>query len=362
MPRSPLFPLLQAAGAQFFDDQGYQVPASFGSVKDEHQALKSGVGLMDLSHRSRILVRGEDAPRFLHGMVTNEVKGLEVGQGNYAFLLDVHGHILSDLRIFRLDAESYLLDGEPQRKETVWQALEHHIVADIVELEDQTEPLACLALGGPCAREVLRETIGFDPPHMHPLEHLFVEAVSARLIRAALWGDEGYWVLLPPDQAGALWQKAMQAGASLGIRPAGFKAVEVCRMEAGIPRYGVDMDDKTLPQETGQMHAISFTKGCYIGQEVVERIRSQGHVNRKLVGLLFEGEPKVPAGTGILVGGHPAGTVTSSTHSYRLQRTIALGYLRREYAQAGTAVMVGTDPAEIVELPFPVAWRNYALS
>ncbi|MBI3896300.1 MAG: aminomethyl transferase family protein [Acidobacteria bacterium] len=358
MHRSPLFSLLEAAHAQFVEDRGSQVPANFGSVKEEHQALKSGVGLMDLSQRGRILVRGEDAPRFLHGMVTNDVKGLEAGQGNYSFLLDVHGHILADLRILRLDAENYLLDCEPQRNEIVWRALEHHIVADAVELEDLTEQLACLALGGPCAREVLREALGFDPPSMHSLDHLFVEAVAVRLIRAALWGDEGYWILLSPEPAKALWQKLLQAGASLGIRPVGLNAVEVCRIEAGIPRYGIDMDEKTLPQETGQMHAISFTKGCYIGQEVVERIRSRGHVNRKLMGLLFEGEPKVQAGAGILIDSRPAGTVTSSIYSYRLQRTIALGYLRPEYAQAGVAAMVGNDPAQVMELPFPVAWRN----
>ncbi|MBI4458539.1 MAG: aminomethyl transferase family protein [Acidobacteria bacterium] len=358
MPRSPLFSLLEAAGAQFITEGGYQIPSSFGAVEEEHRALKSGVGLMDLSHRSRILVRGEDAARFLHGMVSNDVKGLEPGRGNHSFLLNVHGHILADLRVLRLDTNSFLLDCDSQRRETVWQALERHIVADAVELEDQTEPLACLALGGPCAREVLREVVGFDPPQMHFLDHIFVEAVSARLIRAALWGDEGYWILLPPDPAKLLWQKALQAGTSLDIRPVGFQAVEVCRIEAGVPRYGIDMDEKTLPQETGQTHAISFTKGCYIGQEVVERIRSRGHVNRRLMGLIFEEAPRIPAGAEILVNGRPAGTITNSVYSFRLRRSIALAYLRTVHAEPGTWATVGNDSAEVVELPFPVAWRN----
>ena len=131
----------------------------------------------------------------------------------------------------------------------------------------------------------------------------------------------------------------------------GFEALEICRIERGIPRYGIDITEKNLPQETGQTHAVSFTKGCYIGQEVVERIRSRGHVNRKLVRLLFEGRQDVPTETAIFFDGQPVGATGSSAYSFGLQRTVALGYLRLEFAEPGKRVMAGTLPAEVAELP-----------
>ena len=379
MPRSPLFEHFNAELARMMDYHGWEIPASFSSIEAEYWALKQGVGLADLSHRGRLLVRGEDAPRFLHGMVSNEVKGLEAGQGSYNFLLDPHGHILADARIFRLATESFLLDCEPQLLEVIRQALDHHIIADAVELEDASAQLACLALKGPRAREVLREVVGFDPPQLDPLDHVYLDNVSARLIHTSACGGEGYWILTPPEGAGALWQKAvspsracpersrrdregavLEAGLGCGLRPVGFDALEIRRIEAGVPRYGQDMDTKTLPQETGQMQAISFTKGCYIGQETVERIRSRGHVNRQLVGLLFEGKRNIARDMMVLAAGHPVGFITSATFSFGLCRTIALAYLRRESAQPGASVMVESDVAEVAALPFALSSKSDA--
>ncbi|MGH9785667.1 MAG: aminomethyl transferase family protein, partial [Terriglobia bacterium] len=170
MARSPLFEELGAAQARFADYHGWEIPSSFGTVEDEYEALHSGAGLIDLSHRGRLAVRGEDAPRFLHGMVSNEVKELEVGQGNYAFVLDPKGHILADARVLRLDAETFLLDCEPQLLDVVRQQLDHHIIADAVELEDWTARLACLAVEGPRAGEVLKQALGFAPPPRNDID------------------------------------------------------------------------------------------------------------------------------------------------------------------------------------------------
>ncbi len=365
MQRSPLFAKLQAANARFMSHQGWEIPASFGSasgsagspsdlVEAEYRALKEGAGLLDLSPRGLILASGKDAPRFLHGMLSNEVKGLEMGRGNYAFLLDVHGHILADLQILRTGDTSFLLICDPQLTEVILKTLRRYIIADVVKLEYQSAQTACLGLEGPCAREVLREAVGFDPPHMHALEHLYLEDLQARLIRASFAGEEGFWILCTPDQATKVWQKSLEAGPALGLKPAGWEALEIRRIEAGILRYGADITEKNLPQETGQMQAFSFSKGCYIGQEVVERIRSRGHVNRMLAGLLLEGEQKVPPGTEILAGDKPVGAVTSSVYSLGLRRNIALGYLRREHAEAGKQVMAGTVPAKVANLPFSI--------
>ncbi len=356
MLRSPLFDQLQASNAQFMSHQGWETPACFGSadsVESEYMALKEGAGLLDLSSRGLIQASGKDAPRFLHGMLSNEVKGIETGRGNFAFLLDVKGHILADLRIFRTGDASFLLDCDPHLTESILKTLSRYIIADVVKLEDQSAQTACLGLEGPCAREALREAIGFDPPHMRVLEHLYVEDLSVRLIHASLAGEEGYWIVGPPDRITWFWLKALELDPALGVKPVGWEALETRRIEAGIPRYGADITEKTLPQETGQMQALSFTKGCYIGQEVVERIRSRGHVNRMLVGLLLEGKQKPPPETAILFGDKPVGTVTSSVYSIGLRRSVALGYLRREHAEAGKRVAAGTLPAEVASLPFP---------
>jgi glycine cleavage system T protein len=361
MLRSPLFEQYAALQPTLMDYHGWEIPSSFGSVEDEYGALRNGAGLLDLSHRGRLLVRGADAPRFLHGMVSNEVKELEIGQGNYAFVLNPHGHILADLRVFRLDAETFLLDCEPQLLEVIRQQLDHHIIADAVELEDQTAQLVCLAVEGPRAGEVLQQALGFDPLPMRPLEHFHREDLSARILRASISGAEGYWILAAPETAAEFWRKAnpsrarKQADNEVSVRPVGFEALEIRRIEAGIPRYGLDMDAKTLPQETGQMRALSFTKGCYIGQETVERIHSRGHVNRQLVGLRFDGKCEVARDMMVLVKGHPSGFITSAAYSFGLRRTIALAYLRRESAEPGTPAMIGSNPAEVTALPFPDA-------
>jgi len=357
MSSSAVLDQLEFIPSEWTDQQGSRIPGSFNSVEDEYWALKEAAGLMDLSDRGKLQVRGKDAPRFLHGMVSNEVKELQPGQGNYAFFLDVHGHIQADARILRLDAESFQIDCDRWRVDTVRQTLEKYIIADDVEVVDQTAAVACLAIEGPCSLEVLREAIGFEPPHMLPHEHLQVPELSLRLARASSSGEFGYWMWGSAQQLAAVWTKGARAGAILGARPVGHFASEICRIEAGLPRYGAEINDKTLPQETGQLHALSYTKGCYLGQEIVERIRARGHVNRRLVGLLFNGPQAVAPGVALTADGQSVGSITSAAYSYGLRRTIALAMLRRESSEAGTFLSAAasggeTLEAEVASLPF----------
>ena len=331
---------------------GWEIVARFRSAEEEYQALHHGAGLMDLSHRGRLAVRGEDAPRFLHGMVSNEVKDLGAGSGNCAFVLDPKGRILADARVLRLDAESYLIDCEPQLLEVIRKQLDDHIIADAVELEDQSARLACLAVEGPKAVEVVRSLVGAKVPQMQAFEHVYWEEKSVRLVRASASGADSYMILAAPERAGEFWQRAMEFSDGGGARPVGFEALDIRRIERGTPRYGVDMDQKTLPQETGQLQAVSFTKGCYIGQETVERIHSRGHVNRLLVGLRFPEQCEMARDMMVLVKGHPSGFTTSVAYSPRLGRTIALAYLRRDAADPGTVVQVNNQNGEVAELPF----------
>lgn len=351
MAKSPLFEEYAALKPAVMDYHGWKIAARFNSVEEEYDALHNGAGLMDLSHRGRLAVRGEDAPRFLHGMVTNEVKSLETGHGNCAFVLDPKGHILADARVLRLDAESYLVECEPQLLEVIRKQLDDHIIADAVELEGQSAQLACVAVEGPRAAEVIRQAAGIAVRQMRAFEHVYFEDMSLRVLRASASGAEGYLILAAPEKAAKFWHKTMETGREMGARPVGFEALEIRRIERGTPRYGVDMDAKTLPQETGQMQAISFTKGCYIGQETVERIHSRGHVNRLLVGLRFRERCEVAGDMMVLVKGHPSGFTTSVAYSPALGRTIALAYLRNDASAPETVVQVNNQEGEVAALP-----------
>ena len=331
-------------------------PAPGGAPEEEYWALKESAGLIDLSHRGRLIVRGRDAARFLHGMVTNDVKALQPGRGMAAFFLNVHGHIQADARILRLDAETFWVDLDPHCVEPIRQSLEKHIIADDVEVVQPGAGQSCIAIEGPCSLEPLRAAIGFDPPGMLPLEHIelkYFPERALRVARASISGEFGYWLWGAAEELASIWRGAAKAGAPLGARPVGEIAIDTCRIEAGIPRFGADIDDKTLPQETGQLHALSFTKGCYLGQEIVERVRSRGHVNRKLAGLLFEGRQEVQTGAELTKDGQSVGRVSSVEYSYGLRRTIALGMIRRESAEPGTQLAVsGRLTAEVATLPF----------
>jgi folate-binding protein YgfZ len=363
---SPLRASLLESGAELSQEGGVEFPVSFGSVESEYWALKESAGLIDLSHRGRLQLSGPDAPRFLHGMSTNEVKGLGLGQGNHAFFLNAHGHILSDARVFRFAEQEFLIDCDPQRVGQLRESLEKHIIADQVEVRDVRSTLSCLAVEGPTARELLRQAVGFEPPNLQPLESMLIpeEAITGdrqlRLARSRITKETGFWLWGVPERLSTVWQKAVEVGLPLGAMPVGMDAVEICRIEAGVPKCGAEIIDKTLVQEThpdnGLGRAVSFTKGCYIGQEIVERVRSRGNVHRQLIGLLFDGPQHVETGAEVRImadtGYVHAGTVTSVTYSFAFHRTIALAMLHRDHSEPGKVVEVGGLSAEISPVPF----------
>jgi folate-binding protein YgfZ len=363
---SPLQDKLIHAGAELLLEGQVEFAASFGSVESEYWALKESAGLLDLSHRGRLLITGPDAPRWLHGMTTNEVKALPVGHGNHAFFLNAHGHILSDARVFRLGEEEFLVDSDPQRAALLQEHLNKHIIADQVEVRDVRATLGCLAMEGPTARELLRQAVGFEPPNLQPLESMLIpeDADSAqtqlRLARSRITKETGFWLWGTPERLAAVWSKAVEVGLPLGAMPVGMEAVDICRVESGVPKCGAEIVDKTLVQETHPdnllSRAVSFNKGCYIGQEIVERVRSRGNVHRLLMGLLFDGPQQVDTGAEVKImadtGLVHAGAITSVTYSFALRRTIALAMLQRVHAEAGKSVEVGLLTAEVSAVPF----------
>jgi folate-binding protein YgfZ len=325
----------------------------FGDARAEFQALLAGCGLYDLSERAKIAVTGGDRVRWLNGMATNNIRDLAPGHGVYAFLLNAQGRIQADLYVFQR-RDSLLVDTERAQRDKVLQLFDHYIIADDVEIADIGDKLTALGLTGPESHHVL-ERAGIAVPDLAHLQfadvawqHAGQKAVT--LLRSGEEAGESWQIWITPEHKDELWGALLTAGA----RPIGTAALNLFRISRGIPQFGVDIRERDLPQETGQTRALNFTKGCYLGQEIVERIRSRGAVHRQFTAFAVEGTLPEP-GAKILGGDNKeekeVGEITSSAILPLLggDRPVALGYLRRE--ATGKDLHAGTAKLKPATLP-----------
>ena len=355
--RTHLYDTERAAGATFGEWFGWELPARIVDPLSEYRAVRAASGLIDQSYQGILELSGKDRTRFLNGMVTNDVKPLKAGDGLYAAMLTSHGKLIADMRIYALD-EAYWLDLQERLIPKVRQVLELHLIADQVEIRDRSEEFIPLALQGPTSAELLARLGIEGAKRLGEYQHLNGVIIDApvRVIRASETGEEGFVIVVPGTAASTVWQAILQAGHPDRARPIGMEALSLLRIEAGIPWYGVDMDETNLLQEAGLERAASFSKGCYIGQETVARVAHRGHVNWHLVGLLIQGEEVPEVGTKLLHEQREVGRITSAVRSPALGRPIALGYVRRERREPGTSLELrtpgGAATAEIVPLPF----------
>jgi folate-binding protein YgfZ len=318
----------------------------FGDPRAEFQALLSGCGLYDLSWRAKIAVTGGDRVRWLNGMTTNNVRDLAPGHGVYAFLLNAQGRIQADLYAFQR-GDSLLVDTERGQREKVLQLFDHYIIADDVEIADISDKLTALGLTGPESRNVL-ERAGIAVSDLAHLQFADVawQQKTVTLLRSGEEARESWQVWITPEHTSELWSALLKAGA----RPTGTTALNLFRISRGIPQFGEDIRERDLPQETGQTRALNFTKGCYLGQEIVERIRSRGAVHRQFTAFVVEGTLPEP-GAKILADEKEVGEITSGAILPLPggDRTVALGYLRRE--AAGKDLRAGTAKLKPASLP-----------
>jgi folate-binding protein YgfZ len=351
-------------GARFTALNGVESVADYGDLAREYQALRQSAGLIDLSCRGRLCLVGDDRQRFLNGQVTNNLKDLPAGRGCYAALVNAKGKIQSDLNIHVLPDE-ILLDFEPGLSETVTRRLDHYIIADDVRIVDVSSTHGLLSVQGPRAADVLG---ALNPPLPLPVRshdiacvkhERFGELYVVNLPRGTV---AGFDLFLPVDVLQPAMEQLIQAARSVEGRPCGWTALETVRIESGIPRFGADMDETNLAPEAGlEERAISYSKGCYIGQEVIARIRTYGQVAKSLRGLELSGSSTQLPGRGdkLIHDGKEVGHITSAVHSPALGRNIALGYVRKEVNQPGTTLIVrtphGEETATIVPLPFAKA-------
>jgi folate-binding protein YgfZ len=329
--------------------RGASMAVRFGDPQGEFAALRGSCGVYDLGFRAKISLTGGDRVRWLNGMVTNNIRDLAVGLGVYAFLLNPQGHILGDLYAYNR-GESITVDTDCGQAEKILATFDHYIIMDDVEVTNLGEQLTALGIAGPKSRAVLAGA-GFAVPEMRALQVQSVmwQGTECTLVRGEDEEHASYEIWLAPGSVRPLWDALLAAGAA----PVGSEALELQRIVSGIPHYGVDIRERDLPQETEQARALNFNKGCYVGQEIVERIRSRGAVHRKFAGFVADGRLQIVAGTRIVAGEKEVGEITSaaSLHLTGRDKTVALGYIRREAGVPGREVMLGAARATVVQLP-----------
>jgi folate-binding protein YgfZ len=347
-------------GARFGDVAGAEVVSNYGNAAAEYRALVESAALLDLGFRGRVCVVGADRARFLHGQVTNDIRRLAPGQGCYALLTTNKGRLQADLNIHCL-AEELLLDFEPGLTARVIERLEKFIVADDAQIADVAPHYGLLAVVGPRAAEAVvasglfSAVPGQEFQSVKQTDATLGELYLANVPRAGVPGRD---VFVPVASLAAVAERLLGAVSRVGGALAGWDALETARIEAGVPRFGADLDETTLPQEAGlEARAVSFQKGCYIGQEVINRLRTIGQVTRALRGLRLP--PDLPAlpvrGDKLWHAGKEVGHITSAVHSPRLNAPVALGYVRRECFAPGTELLLRTAagewPVQVGSLP-----------
>lgn len=340
---------LAASGARMANFDGTETPATFGDSVAELQALRGGCAVYDLSWRGFLILTGADRVRWLNGMITNNIRDLALNQGNYSFLLSAQGRIQADLNAYNR-GEYIMVTAKLAQLPRIRETFDKYIIMDDVEVTDATDKLTSLAVTGPTAHEVLMRA-GFALPSLAAGQVLDTEwqGVGLSLVRGVSERIQTYEVWVTPENACRVWDALVSGGAS----PAGTEALEWFRILNGIPRYGVDIRDRDLPQETAQDHALHFSKGCYVGQEIVERIHSRGTVHRTFAGFELSIDELPSSSTKVQRDGKDVGEITSACRIPLQQpRVLALGYIRREAAAPGTEVQIGNSTARVAQLPF----------
>lgn len=337
-----------AAGGVEGELRGRAAILNFGDPAAEYRATRQGVAVADVSDRTQIRLTGEDRTAFLHNLCTNDIRKLSAGSGCEAFLLNAQGRILGHVQVFAED-DTLVVESSPGHTQALMSQLDRYLIREKVELSDASEAWGQLLLIGPRADECLAD-LNATAPASAPLSNCdaSIAGHTVRLRRTSLAGETSLLIAVQRDDLFDVWNALRKAGAVA----MGASTVEICRVEAGSPVYGLDISDRSLPQEVARdERAISFAKGCYIGQETVARIDARGHVNKFLVGVQFEGHELPAAETSLSDSSGEIGTVTSSTFSPTLDAPLALAYVKRGFEGAGQEFQSPLGAATIVKLP-----------
>ena len=370
---------LQAdAGANMGVWFGCALANDFGNPEKEYRLTKQSVALLDKNYRSYLSFTGPDRVRYLNAILTNNIKDLPEGQGIISLLLNPQGHIRAELETYAF-ADHFLCLSYAMIREQLISWMDKYIIMDDVTLTDETERWGALALEGPKAAAVVKELMGVALEQLSELGSVDAAIlrtqktrpqdgnatnaatqgpIPCRVLKRSPGGVAGAEFVVERMHLAALWQILLEAARKHGGGPAGYTALSGQRLELGVPWFGYDFGEKQIPHEAGlESSHVSYTKGCYTGQEIVERVRSRGHVNRRRVSLLFSGDAVPEAGTPLTAAdGKEAGYVTRAGQVWDPPRVIGMGYVGTAYAPAkdeapGTTLHWSGGTATVIHLP-----------
>jgi len=323
---TPLIELHRAAGAKLAEYDGCVLPESFSDLEREYRAARETAALFDTSWHAIITLAGRDRVKYLHNVSSNDIKALAEGRGTLALLLSPQGRILAELEVYALPERLLVLTHVSRREQTV-ATLKKYVIGSQVTIEDLTDRYGSVAVSG----------MASDLPEFSANEMTF-DSGPGYVVRRTRIGSADTEFIAPRANLAALWQRLLAEVREAGGEPIGMAAFHALRLEAGVPWYPADFNDGMIPHEAAiETTHISFNKGCYTGQEIVERVRSRGHVNRKRVPLKFSTAAPPAPGTKLFAGGAEVGFVTSSAVS-PAAGAIGMGYVRREHFEPGSVV------------------------
>ncbi len=352
---SPLQAEHLAAGAHLAEFNHCVLPEFFAGFETEYQAARDTVALFDTNWHAFTALSGPDRVRFLNAIVTNNIQSLAHGRGILALLLNPQGHILAELEVYSLQDKLLLLSHASVRDRT-HTTLDKYIIMDDVQLEDMTDTMGSIALEGPRAPSIVQQACGVVLDNLGEMSLVDTNVVHTpcHLIRRSHFGFPGAEIVARRDRLHALWKVILSAVRVHGGEQIGMAALNSLRLEAGIPWFPADFNDTVIPHEAALEHThISFSKGCYTGQEIVERVRSRGHVNRLRVGMKFSTTTPPEFGTRLRVDGAEVGLVTSAAFSPAAKAATGMGYLRREHADVGSVAEFDGGTAIVAVFPAP---------
>lgn len=353
--RLALHDLHADAGASFIESDGWLLPAYYTDPSKENLAVRNRAGIADLSYKGYLRISGPDRASFLQGIITNDVSNLKPGDGLHSAILTIKGRIIADFCLLCFE-DYFLLETEPAATDKLHTTLAKYKIREKVTIES-AKNLATVAVQGPASGELVTEMLGTSTPELQTYQHFSYHTGKGQLTirRQSLTGDVGYILTMPHETLAAMWRSLLQFR-DASAEPIGFRALESLRIETGIPRYGPDLTEDIIPLEINDQDMISFTKGCYVGQEVMSRLKFLGQANKHLKGLHVMAEALPKHGDEITIDGREVGRVTSSAYSPTLKRPIALAYIRREYSSPNTQVTIQIDGLKtqgiVTDLPF----------
>ena len=350
---TPLAELHRNARAKLGMWFGCALPDDFGDWQREYSFAKQSVALIDKNYRAYISFAGPDRVRYLNAILTNDIKNLQPSQGTISLLLNPQGRILAEIET-HAQADKLCCISYAMIRERLIETLDKFIIMDDVTLTDDTQRYGTLALEGPVAPKVLMELAGIN---LHSLAdfssaEIQLESISCTITRKSFGSILGADILTTRDNLESLWKILAEKATAAAGGPIGYTALNALRLEQDIPWFGYDFGEKQIPHEAGlQDSHISYTKGCYTGQEIVERVRSRGQVNRRRVNLIFPGSG-VPSTNEILTAdGKEIGFVTRASAVPSRPFAIGMGYLRKENNAPGSQVGWASGIAKVSKFP-----------